>query len=651
MESETLISALVFFVLFFGTTAVLQLFSKKSSFPFTVALLIAGFIAQIFVYSFGLEAELHLSPETIFYLILPILLFEAAMHINIHQFKIQFLTISFISTFGLLISMGVVAAGLSYFIGMPIQVALLFGALISATDPIAVLSIFKSLGAPKRLSLIADGESMFNDATAVIAYKIVAGFVFASSYLNTNQFFESFGNFAYMFFGSIIFGIIIGYIASDLVKRVKNDHLVELTITLSLALGSFIIADHYFGLSGVITTVMAGVAFGNLGKTRISETAHSFVNEAWELLSFLSVALVFFFAAFQLDLGQVLEYSYQLPFVIGSVLVARAVSVYLSFWISNTLPFFKDEPDVPLRWQHILNWGGLRGVIPLVLAYSIPNDFQYKEEIIAYTLATFIFTLLVNALTIRSLLVRLGLHLPKKEEEIIDEELHLFEIEQKRALLKNLPEREFFQDVVKSAEKKLVEREQYYKQLLLSHASTEELEISLRLQAIEISRMKTLELFRQGFVNESVLYDYETQLDIQQDSLEYPEVYKIRGVNKEGRFPHRKLYRDRLRSIQKRVRNFPYLKKYFGFQENELVEERLMSLKVKISCVEEVLIYLERVRVVFKGSKPALGVIKKIEGEYFSRREEYEKDIYDIKQEFPQVVKEYQLSVVSKLLS
>ncbi len=650
MDAHYLTSAIVFFVLFFSVISILQLVSKRTTFPFTVALLIAGFIAQLIVYSLGFHTEFHLEPSTIYYLILPVLLFEAAMHINIHQFRIQFLTVSFISTFGLLVSMGVVAVGLTFLVGMPFQVALLFGALISATDPIAVLSLFKTLGAPKRLSLIADGESMFNDATAVIAYKIVAGFVFATSLLTSNKVLESLGNFSYMFFGSILFGIVLGYVCSLIIKKIHDDHLVETTITLALALGSFILADHYLGLSGVITTVMAGVAFGNLGKTNLSKKSSSFVNEAWELLAFLAVSMVFFFAAYQIDLVEISSYGWNLVWVILVVLIARACSVYLSFGISNRLPLFKEEPNVPLSWQHILNWGGLRGVIPLVLAYSIPDDFAYKGEIIAYTLASFVFTLLVNGLTIRWLLVTLKLHLPKHEEEIISEELELFEIEQKRNKLATLPKREFYQDVVLLAEKALKDEEELHKNKLLYYADKNELERSLRLQAIEISRKKIIDMFHQGYINESIVYEYETLLDLQQDAIEYPEVYKGRGFDKGGRMPNRKLYRDRLRAVRNRLRSFPFLKTYFGIQEHEIVEDRLMNLKSKISCVDEITTYLDQVKDVFAGEKQAMSAIKSIKSEYEERRAEYTADLIELRKEFPTIFKSYQQKILNNIL-
>ena len=652
MDAHLLTSAIAFFVLFFGAISFIQIFSKRTTFPFTVALLIAGFIAQVFVYSFGLHTEFHLDPQTIYYLILPILLFEAAMHINIHQFRIQFLTISFISTFGLLVSMGVIAVGLTLLIGMPFEVALLFGALISATDPIAVLSLFKTLGAPKRLSLIADGESMFNDATAVIAYKIVAGFIFATTVTNSSgQIFTSLGNFAYMFFGSIIFGIVLGYFSSLITRRINNDHLVETTITIALALGSFIVADHYFGMSGVITTVMAGVAFGNLGKTNISRGVRSFVNEAWEYLAFLSISLVFFFAAYQLNIVEVLSYGKNIVWVILMVLIARAFSVYFSFGISNKLPFFKNEPNIPLSWQHILNWGGLRGVIPLVLAYSLPDDFIYKNEIIAYTLATFIFTLLVNGLTIRWLLVKLKLHLPKHEEEIIAEELQLFKIEQKRSIVKNLIKDDFNQKIISVAEKHLVLEEELHKNKLLEHANKDELERSLRLESIEIARKKMLDLFYQGYVNEAVIYEHETLLDLQQDAVEYPEVYQGRGYESGGHMPNRKLYRDRLRTIRNRLRTYPYLRLLFGKQEHEVVVERLMSLKSKAICVKEILDYFEKVSEVFKKEKWALAVIKQLEVEYKAREVRYKNDLKNVVDEYPEIMTQYQQNVLSTILN
>ena len=147
MDTHALTNILLFFTLFFGIISVLQALANRFNFPYTVLLLVAGFLSQGIVHYFNVQSHFHLEPQIIYYILLPLLLFEAAMHINLHQFRLQFWTITWISTFGLIVSLLIVGLGMHFLIALPLGMALLFGALISATDPIAVLSIFKSLGA------------------------------------------------------------------------------------------------------------------------------------------------------------------------------------------------------------------------------------------------------------------------------------------------------------------------------------------------------------------------------------------------------------------------------------------------------------------------------------------------------------------------
>ena len=331
--------------------------------------------------------------------------------------------------------------------------------------------------------------------------------------------------------------------------------------------------------------------------------------------------------------------------------MARAISVYLSFYISNKLVFFKNEPDVPLKWQHILNWGGLRGVIPLVLAYSIPDSYLYKNYVLSFTLATLVFTLLINALTIRWLLVKLGLHLPKKEEEILKEQLEIFDVEKRRDLLADLPERDFYKELVDIASVKLDQEEQYHKKKLLELANTQELENSLRLQAIEITRDKIFNLYHKGYISESIVYEYDSQLDLQQDAVEYPEVYFGRGYGKGGRIPNQKIFRQKLRSLDQLVRNFPTLRKFWGQKENDLILKRLMLLKTKIICVDEIIDYLDKVESLVKENKEACGGVEVVLSEYYARKEEYEINLTNLKEQYPDVVRNYQYDLLHVLLA
>ncbi len=645
MEKHTIIGTILFFCLFFTLSSLFQLFSNKTSFPYTVALLLGGLSTQFFFKIFGIHADFTLDPNFIYFILLPLLLFEAGMKIDIHQFRLQFWTITFMSTFGLLISMFVVGLGLFYLLGFPLEVALLFGALISATDPIAVLSIFKSLGAPKRLSLVADGESMFNDATAVIAFKVVAVFALGTVVHASQHPLFTLWQFNYVFFGSILVGGLCGWLASELIKRIKNDPVVESTITLTLALGSFMLGDHLIHLSGVITSVSAALIFGQFSKTRISRGVKHFVHELWNYISYISVSLVFFFAAFQLNISQILNQLPSLPYVIGLVLLGRAISVYVSFAITNRAKIFNSEPDIPLSWQHILNWGGLRGVIPLVLAYTLPFDFAYREVIISFTLASFIFTLLINALTIRWLLVKLRLHLPKKEEEINQTEKKLYQLEQKLLTLSYIPDKK----IKHLTEDKLIQEIQAQKKYLATQTDLTLLKLAFSLQALDIIRTKLQLLYDDGFINEGVLIEYEAQLDLQQDSLEYPDVYSGRGFN-QGRLPNRKLFRQRVIFWRQLIKNYPIFKLFFKNTEDEVITERIMMLKAKDICAQIVLRYLNRLKTVFKTSKQVLVLIKEIESDYSQRSQEYQTDLADLASKYDLLFSKYQKNIASQIV-
>ncbi len=616
-----LLAVLSFAPIFLVVISLIREITKITKFPYTIALLIAGFITQIVVHFFHLPLELVLGPEMIYFVLLPILLFEATIHLNIHQFKLQFLTISFISTFGLLVSMFIVGAGVAYFTGIPFTVALLFGALISATDPIAVLALFKTLGAPKRLALIADGESMFNDATAVIAFRIVSSFALASSAaFETQKIFAGFGQFLYIFVGSIILGFVLGYVTSLALAYIKKDKLTETALTMVLAFGSFYFSEHLFALSGVITCVIAGITLGNLGKTKISEGTMPFVEEVWEYVGFIALSIVFFFAAYNLDFG-IFEHDLPvLPYVILSVLVARAVSVYVSFYLSNNMKLFKDEPNVPMSWQHIINWGGLRGVIPLVLVLSLPDSFEYKGEILAFTMASLLFTLFVNGLTIENILKRLKLHVPKNEEELVNEESSISEFEELRKKLDGIRNmRDFDLNIVKKMDIEILKDEKKHKVNLELIAKKTNIETGLMVECLKIEKSKLFEMYNEGYIPESVYFTFEAQLDLQEDALEYPEVYTGRGYTGGGYLHTERSFRLRMSKFRELVRTLPFLKSIFTLDEKVFVQNRYALLRARLVTSYSVYEYLARIQKMFrkngvnKAAKKVMKTYKKFE--------------------------------------
>ena len=646
MHSDPVITSTIFFGLFFVVISSLQFLSQKISFPYTVSLLIVGLIAQFVANFLGLEQPIELSTGIIFFILLPLLLFDSAMRINFHQFRLHFRTITFLTTFGLFISITSIAVLLTLILGIPIGYGFLFGALISATDPIAVVSIFKSIRAPKRLALLIEGESMFNDATAVILFRMISGVVVAASALGSAEIIFNFGSFLYVFLGSIIFGGVAGYLSTRIINVIDNDHIIETTITVALALSVFIISEHFLGLSGVISTVLAGIIVGNVGRTTISKGVINFIDNLWEYVSFLAVSLVFFFATFALDITFFFENPIKLLIVALTTLVGRALSIYGTFFITNRVSFFSKEPNVPAKWQHILNWGGLRGVIPLVLVYSISDEFVFKSELISFTLATFLFTLFINGTTVKLLLTKLGIHLPKKEEEIIKEEEEIFEIEKAKQKLKKLKDNEFDKKIMKQIEKALTIEEKKHKDMLIKLSNTKEFLRSLKYQALQIERNRLNMLFKEGFIGEGAYFTFETQLDLQLDALEYPEVKNGRGYDSGGLLPSQQRFKDRIARLQRLSENYPLLAKIADVPADTLVKNRLSLLKTRLASTQSVLDYLKRIKDLFKSNENALRAISLVQSEYEYYLKKNKEQIKSLSKKYPDANKKHQEEVI-----
>ncbi len=638
-----LIDAVLFISFFLILTGLIHRFTnKRSLLPYTDALLIIGAALQVLFHVLKIPVHFKISPELIYFVLLPLLLFESAFHINYHQFRLQFKTITFLATFGLLASIFVIGSSLTILLGYPFEAAILFGAIISATDPIAVISLFKSLGAPKRLGLVADGESMLNDATGVIAFRLISGFVVAQTQFSTPAIAGGLGNFFYVFIGSIIFGGICGYVFSRIIETIENDRVLETTMTVAAALGSFTAAEHFFGLSGVISTVIAGIVVGNLGKTKFSPGVRESVEEFWAYFAFLSVSFVFFFATFNLDFRIFLHNPLNNLAAVAAVLLGRAVSVYGSIFISNRFSFFKNEPNIPLSWQHVLNWGGLRGVIPLVLVYSLPESYPYRNDMLSFTFSAFMFTLLINGLTIRSLLYKLGLHLPKKVEKIMNLEMAILDLEEANESVKNLNIREFDPAITSAMMTEIREEEQLLKKQLSDLANPAEMENSLKLQTLALERKALQDLFHKGVISENAYFDFETEIDLQQDALEYPEVYSGRGFQKGGKINTHLLFRNQMKFLKFIRLKIPFLKQTIIASKQNTVHDRLCLLKTRILTSEMTIDYLVKLGKAIEGQHSNISIIKKLISGQRTLIERNQNELQQISSDYRHLIEEYE---------
>ncbi|MDD3303059.1 MAG: cation:proton antiporter, partial [Candidatus Gracilibacteria bacterium] len=404
--------------------------SKKIKFPYTVSLVIVGIIliplSKIGFLSF--IDDFRLTPDILFFVFLPILLFESAYNMNYRQVLKNAKSITSLAVFGLLISATLIATGL-YFVfpliglDIPFMVCLLFGSLISATDPVAVLSLFKMIGAPRRLTLIFEGESLFNDGTSLALFLVVLGIMFEGNITGSSIIGGVF-SFLSMMFGGIIFGCITGLTFSKIISKITNNEAIEITFTMVLAHLTFILSEvigEHFGIpiSGVISTTIAGIIIGNYGRYKISPKVEEYMENFWGFFAFLANSLVFILMGLTLSYINIDFARFIIPIfvVIIIVMASRAISVYIPLGIIN---FFKLEEKIPNSRQHLLSWGSLRGALAMMMVLMIPGvgdenyekilkfqeivgwkfDFSIRDFIMVITIGSIMFTLLIKATTI-----------------------------------------------------------------------------------------------------------------------------------------------------------------------------------------------------------------------------------------------------------
>ena len=401
--------------------------------PYTVLLVIVGTVLVPLTQFpfFAFLRSFELTPELLFFVFLPVLIFESAYNMNLREMTENVRSIAWLSIVSLLLSALFVALGIYFLLSLvgfpiPFMAALIFGALISATDPVAVLALFKEYGAPKRLSLIFEGESLFNDGTSLALFLIVLEIALAG--------FHGFGTlaegvfmFSTMVIGGVLFGLFMGFIFSKLIGRVNDNEHIEITLTMLVAHLTFILTEvlsHHLvilgqeiKLSSIIATVMASIVIGNYGRYKISPRVEEYMEKFWGYFAFLANSLVFIlmgllFAALPIHFDQFI-----VPILVTVIIVAvgRAFSIYP---VVSFLNWMKSEAPIPMTWQHMLSWGSLRGALAVTMVLLIPDsltlpgwvhEFSVKEFIAALTIGCIYFTLLVKATTIGPMMKKMKL--------------------------------------------------------------------------------------------------------------------------------------------------------------------------------------------------------------------------------------------------
>ncbi len=395
---------LIIFLLMVST--LLEPLADKLRVPFSIVLVLSGYIgSEITIGLFDVDTGIRWDnfKTIIFYVILPILIFQSAIEINIRALLRNFVPILIMAIPLMILSTIVTAVGLykgiDHAVGFPWIAALITGALLSATDPASVISLLKKANAPERLRILLEGESLFNDATAIVLFSILIS-IATHSQESTNLTMLLI-RFSEVFVGGLLSGVAIGFIASKIIKLLDNQQSFVIISILS-AYSSFILTEDVFHFSGVIAVLACGVTLGSL---RVKEFLdNNFASQLWSLLAKIAESMIFLLAGITITLNMFVDQWLAILIGIAAVVFARVVIIYGTFPFLSLLPGIQ---PVSLKQQTILVWGGVRGTVTLALALSLPLTLGawYTIQSIAYGVV--IFTLFIQTITLPIVLKKL----------------------------------------------------------------------------------------------------------------------------------------------------------------------------------------------------------------------------------------------------
>ncbi len=395
-----------------AVAVLLGLLAARVGLQLTVVLVLVGFTARLLGGSSGIDSPLEgeAFEEVVVFAFLPVLVFEAALGLSVRGFFRNLGPIVVLAVVALIVSAVLVGVAVAVVLDVPLAAALLFGALISATDPVAVVAVFRELGVPERLLVLVEGESLLNDGVAIVLFTILLGAALGED--------ASVGagivDFVVVFFGGAALGAVLGLGVAVLLPWLDRNLAVMLTV--AVAYGSFVLADDVLDFSGVMAGVAAGVVIAGFAPSRTSEEVRETLDQVWGSLGFVANALLFLLIGLAIEPALIGENLGAIALAIGVVLVARAAAIVP---VVSVLERVAHIPPVGRRNEAVLIWGGLRGGVALALALALPESLPERDLFIAMTGGVVLATLLLNATTIGALIHRLGLDEPSRPDRFL----------------------------------------------------------------------------------------------------------------------------------------------------------------------------------------------------------------------------------------
>lgn len=396
MTMDVFVTRLIALLVVAGLVAIV---ARRLRLPYTVGLVATG-LGLSFM---GLDGGHVLTHDLIFTVILPPLLFEATLGIPWHEFRRDALPVIVLATFGVVMAAAVVAAGMVYLLAWPLVAALVFGTLIAATDPVAVIAMFKDNRVSGRVRVLVESESLLNDGVAAVLFGLVLAWI-AGKPLSAGG---ALVDLLVTAGGGTLVGLACGAMTVLLAGRVA-DHLVETSLSVAAAYGSFLVAEHW-QMSGVMATLAAGLIVKTPGLFRLpchtpSQGGH-FLSEFWEFAAFVANSGIFLLIGLAVPAKAFARLGPG-PLIVAAILVliGRALVVY-----GLCFPFRSTRWKTTVSQQHVLWWGGLRGALGLALALALPERLVYRDEIVTTTFAVVVFSIVVQGISMPALLRRVGI--------------------------------------------------------------------------------------------------------------------------------------------------------------------------------------------------------------------------------------------------
>lgn len=508
--------------------------AKWSRIPFTVLLVLTGMgLVQLAEWLPSLLqpfTEIPLSSDIILLIFLPTLVFEAAFNLDSRQLKENLAPILLLAVPGVLLStflLGGIIWGFNHYMlhyELNFLTALLIGAVLSATDPVAVVALFQQLGAPKRLTTLIEGESLFNDATTIVVTRLIVGII-VGSLASEDMVLHGTLHGLMVFSGGIAVGWLAALLFGTVLGKVNSDPFIEMQLTLVLAYAAFLLAETLFHVSGVMATVAAGITMGGWGRSKISPSVSEQLSNLWLYLSFVANALIFLLLGLHINFTAMTGHWLLLAVVIGALLMSRLVVVYGLMSLVSLLPNIE---KIKLNYQTLLYWGGLRGAVVVALALSLPSDNPLipRDVILVLVFGVVLFTLLVQGLTMEPLVKWLNLDQQRLGDRLAQTEGGLTVV---RQALQRIPELQagglFSARIANSLQQRYQNEENKLHHDLETLRDTEvnhtEARRLLYLRCFATEKSTYYDLYSKGHLSESAYRDLSHGVGLQIDSMRH----------------------------------------------------------------------------------------------------------------------------------